>query len=113
MSVHRDDYRNPRLASATRADLLVREMTLTEKCWQLTPVPPWWISLGDGTDPADLATVLAKAPRHVCNFGVDNPAHLAEVVGRNRTGTTRVLISADRTFLSHATITTLTDAHMP
>ena len=34
-----------------RADLLAREMTVVDKCYQLTAVPPCWLALGDGTDP--------------------------------------------------------------
>jgi len=48
----------------------------------VTAVPPWWLSLGDGTDPDGVEELLTKAPGHVCNFGVDDPAQLAAVVGR-------------------------------
>lgn len=78
------DYRNPQLAPSVRADLLAQQMTTSEKCWQLTAVPPWSLSLGDGTEPENIEAVLAKAPGHVCNFGVDSPSTLAEIVGRTQ-----------------------------
>jgi len=70
-----------RLPADVRADLLARQMTVTEKCYQLTAVPPWWLSLADGTDPAGLDDLLSKAPGHVCNFAVDTPDRLADLVG--------------------------------
>ena len=47
----RHDHLDHRLPLEVRADLLAREMTVVEKCNQLTAVPPWWLALGDGTDP--------------------------------------------------------------
>jgi beta-glucosidase len=76
------DYRDPRLPADVRADLLLREMTTLEKCWQLTTVPAWWLVSADGVDPSALDTLLERAPGHVSNFGLDDPAQLAEVVGR-------------------------------
>ena len=45
----RHDHLDHRLPLEVRADLLAREMTVVEKCNQLTAVPPWWLALGDGT----------------------------------------------------------------
>ncbi|WP_432995502.1 glycoside hydrolase family 3 N-terminal domain-containing protein [Dactylosporangium sp. CA-233914] len=36
----------------------------------------------DGSDPDGLEDILAKAPGHICNFALDNPAQTAAVVGR-------------------------------
>ncbi len=76
------DFRDPTLSPEVRADLLAREMTTTEKAWQLTAVPPWWLSEPDGSDPDGLADLLAKAPGHISNFGLDDPAAMAAAVGR-------------------------------
>lgn len=76
------DHRNPDLAPEHRADLLLGEMTLREKAFQLTSVPPWYLVLADGSRPAQVEEYLAKAPGHICNFGVDDPATMADIVGR-------------------------------
>ena len=57
-------------------------MTLREKAFQLTSVPPWYLVLADGSRPAQGEEYLAKAPGHICNFGVDDPAAMADIVGR-------------------------------
>ena len=76
------DHLDASLPSAERADLLAGQMTTAEKCWQLTAVPAWWMSLADGSDPDGLDELLTRAPGHVSNFAVDDPARLAEIVGR-------------------------------
>lgn len=76
------DHRNPDLAPEHRADLLLGEMNLREKAFQLTSVPPWYLVLADGSRPAQVEEYLAKAPGHICNFGVDDPATMADIVGR-------------------------------
>ncbi len=79
MSHH--DYRDAGLPADVRADLLAREMTVVEKCHQLTAVPAWWLALADGADPEGIEDLLEKAPGHVSNFAVDDPARMAEIVG--------------------------------
>ena len=76
------DHLDHRLPPPVRADLLAQKMTVVEKCYQLTAVPPWWLALGDGSDPDDVEDLLAKAPGHVCNFATDDPARMAKLVGR-------------------------------
>jgi beta-glucosidase len=78
---HGKSYRDKHLSAEARADLLLAEMTLTEKAHQLVSVPPWYLVLADGSAPADRAEWLAKAPGHICNFGVDDPATMARIVG--------------------------------
>lgn len=70
------------LPAAARADLLARQMTTLEKCYQLTAVAPWALAMPDGSEPHGLDDVLALAPGHICNFALDDPAQTARVVGR-------------------------------
>ena len=56
----RHDHLDHRLPLEVRADLLAREMTVVEKCNQLTAVPPWWLALGDGTDPDGTEDLLSE-----------------------------------------------------
>jgi len=76
------DHLDRTLPVDVRVDLLAQQMTTLEKCYQLTAVPPWWLSLGDGSDPEGVEELLAKSPGHVCNFAVDDPSRLAQIVGR-------------------------------
>jgi beta-glucosidase-like glycosyl hydrolase len=78
---HPTSHRDERLSAEERADLLLAEMTLREKAHQLVSVPPWYLVLADGSAPADRAEWLAKGPGHICNFGVDDPATMARIVG--------------------------------
>ena len=80
MSQHH--YREAGLPADVRADLLAREMSVVEQCYQLTPVPAWWVALADGAEPEGIGDLLEKAPGHVSNFAVDDPARMAEIVGR-------------------------------
>lgn len=75
-------YLNPGISPEERADLLLHEMTVREKCFQLNSIPPWYLVLADGSRPLEADEYLAKAPGHICNFGVDDPATMAEIVGR-------------------------------
>jgi len=43
----RRDHLDHRLPPEVRADLLAREMTVVEKCYQLTAVPPRWLARVD------------------------------------------------------------------
>ena len=47
-----EDYRDAQLPAGDRADLLLRRMTLEEKCGQLTSTVPWRLIRGDGSDAA-------------------------------------------------------------
>lgn len=75
-----------------RVDLLLQAMTLREKAFQLTSAPPWWLVAADGSVPARLDETLASPPGHICNFGVDDPATMARVVG----GMQRAMIEGTR-----------------
>jgi beta-glucosidase len=95
-----------------RADLLARQMTTVEKCYQLTAVPPWWMSLSDGSDPVGLTDLLAKAPGHVCNFAVDEPSQFAEIVGRiQRVAVERTRLQVPILFHSEALNGFMTGGH--
>ncbi|BBH63319.1 beta-glucosidase [Actinoplanes sp. OR16] len=80
MTLH--DHLDATLPADVRADLLSRQMTTLEKCYQLTAVLPWWLVTADGSDADVLDDMIAKAPGHVCNFSVDDPAQMAHLVGR-------------------------------
>lgn len=75
-----ESHLDPRLSVPERADILAGSMTLSEKVWQLTAVPVWWLKLADRTDPPGLERMLEKAPGHVSNFAVDDPAVLADII---------------------------------
>lgn len=70
------------LAPEQRANLLLSQMTLREKCFQLTSVPPWYLTLASGERPTMADEYVEKAPGHICNFGVDDPETMASIVGR-------------------------------
>jgi beta-glucosidase len=74
-------FKNQALSATERADLLLGQMTLREKAHQLVSVPPWYLSLADGSAPAERSEWLSKAPGHICNFGVDDPVTMARIVG--------------------------------
>ena len=77
-----ENYPDARLPAAERAELLLRRMTLAEKCGQLTSVVPWVLIRGDGTDADRGPQVLADPPGHVGGpLAVDDPAQLARLVG--------------------------------
>lgn len=73
-------YLNHSLSAEDRASLLLEQMTLREKAYQLTSVPPWYLVLADGSAPAERAEWLDKGPGHICNFGVDDPVTMARIV---------------------------------
>lgn len=75
------DHRDARLPAAERASLLLREMTLEEKCYQLVSVMPWTLVRADGSDADDAEEWLAHPPGHVAGLIVDTPAKLAQLVG--------------------------------
>ena len=65
-----------------RVSLLLEQMRLREKCFQLTSVAPWNIVSPSGGPADDAAEFLAKSPGHVSNFALDDPGTHADVVGR-------------------------------
>lgn len=73
-------YRDTSLAPSARATSLVSEMTLREKCFQLTSIPPWAYVQADGSRSPSAAENVARAPGFVCNFGVDDPQAMADTV---------------------------------
>ena len=97
------NHLDPTLAPDVRTDLLAEQMTTIEKCYQLTAVPPWWLSRADGSDPAGLTGLLGKAPGHVSNFGTDDPEQLAIIVGRiQRTAVERTRLGVPVLFHAEA-----------
>ncbi len=76
------DHLDATLPVEVRADLLARQMTTLEKCYQLTAVAPWSLVSIDGTDPAGIEDMLGKAPGHIAGVMVDDPAQAADLVGR-------------------------------
>src|SRR5690348_6396229 len=72
-------YRETHLSAGTRADLLLREMTLDEKCGQLTAALPWSLIHWDGSDADTAEQVLERPPGHVAGLNVDDPAQLANL----------------------------------
>lgn len=73
---------NTELSVEDRVRSLLGEMTLREKAFQLTSVPPWYFVNADGSVPVDLQENLDKSPGHICNFGVDNPEAMRDIVTR-------------------------------
>ncbi|MYS48619.1 beta-glucosidase, partial [Streptomyces sp. SID6013] len=76
-----EDHRDPRLPPAERATLLLREMTLDEKCHQLVSVMPWTLVRADGSDSDEAERWLRNPPGHVAQLITDSPVKLAELVG--------------------------------
>jgi beta-glucosidase-like glycosyl hydrolase len=75
-------HRDASLPAGVRADLLLREMTLEEKCHQLTAVLPWSLVRSDGSDAEDADEVLMHPPGHVAGLNLDDPAQQARLVGQ-------------------------------
>ncbi|RSM43171.1 beta-glucosidase [Amycolatopsis balhimycina DSM 5908] len=76
-----ESYRDIRLPAAERAELLLAEMTVDEKCAQITGVWPWQLVRADGTDAEETEEVLRRAPGHVAGLSGDDPARVARVAG--------------------------------
>ena len=74
------DHLNTDLAPDVRASALLQEMTLLEKCFQLTSVAPWDYVRADGTRSPNADESARKAPGFICNFGVDDPSSMARTV---------------------------------
>jgi beta-glucosidase len=77
----RDDYRDARLPADERATLLLRELTVEEKCHQLVSVMPWTLVRADGSDSDEAEEWLKNPPGHVAQLITDTPAKLAQLVG--------------------------------
>jgi hypothetical protein len=56
-----EDYRDPSLSAGVRAELVLRQMTLEEKCDQLTAGWPWLLVRADGSDAEGAGEVLTRA----------------------------------------------------
>lgn len=76
----RPDHLDATMRAEDRASLLLEQMTLLEKSYQLASVPPWYLALSDGTEPEGIEFYRTRPPGHVCNFGVDDPATMAGIV---------------------------------
>ena len=69
------------LEPSHRADLLLAEMTVAEKCHQLTSRMPWSLISADGSDAAGADDVLRNPPGHIAQLIHNDAAQLAAMVG--------------------------------
>ncbi|MDX3638157.1 glycoside hydrolase family 3 N-terminal domain-containing protein [Streptomyces sp. MB09-02B] len=76
-----NDHRDVRLPAGERATLLLRELTVEEKCHQLVSVMPWTLVRADGSDSDEAEHWLRNPPGHVAQLITDDPAKLAQLVG--------------------------------
>ncbi|MGW1271318.1 glycoside hydrolase family 3 N-terminal domain-containing protein [Streptomyces sp. NPDC002491] len=83
MSPARPLHLDTTLAASERAELLLRQMTLEEKCGQLSSFLPWTFVNPDGSVLAgSVEKVLATCPPgHIAQLITDDPAQLAKLVG--------------------------------
>lgn len=108
-----ESFRDARLPATERADLLLREMTLQEKCDQLTGVWPWLLVRADGSDAEGAEAVLRRAPGHVAALSGEDPARLARVVGAiQRQYVTRTRLGIPALFHQEALNGLLAGGHM-
>lgn len=77
-----NDYLNANLSASERADLLLAQMTIAEKAWQLTAVPPWWMTTVHGEDPVDIDRMIERNPGHVSNLASDDPNTTARLAAK-------------------------------
>jgi beta-glucosidase-like glycosyl hydrolase len=106
-------YSDTSLPAETRADLLLQEMTLEEKCGQLTSVMPWSLVSSDGSDADGVADLLASPPGHVAQLIVDDPAQLARLVATmQRQFVTRTRLGIPALFHAEALNGFLAGGHM-
>lgn len=74
---------DPTLTPAERAVRLLARMTLREKCWQLTAVPPWHLlHRAAGDDGRDGASAAETPPGLVSSLATDDPRQLRDLVAR-------------------------------
>lgn len=71
-------WKDERLDPSHRAELLLGELTVEEKCHQLVARMPWSLVKPDGAE-VDLGT---PPPGHVAQLIMDDPAQLSRMVGR-------------------------------
>lgn len=81
MSTSTEEHREARLPAADRADLLLRQMTLDEKCDQLTGGWPWLMVRSDGSDADGVDALLPHAPGHIPGLAGDDPVRIALITG--------------------------------
>ncbi|MGA5454744.1 glycoside hydrolase family 3 N-terminal domain-containing protein [Streptomyces umbrinus] len=106
-------HRDARLPAGERAALLLREMTLEEKCHQLVSVMPWTLVRPDGSDSDEAEGWLAHPPGHVAGLIVDTPAELAHLVGSiQRQAVERTRLSIPVLFHQEAISGFLAGGHM-
>ena len=97
------DFLDVSLTAELRAELLLAQMTLREKCHQIVAVPPWYFVKGDGSDADGLEEKLADAPGHVSNWGVDDPEqHAALITKIQRIAVTRTRLGIPVLFHTEA-----------
>ncbi|OLT30802.1 beta-glucosidase [Actinomadura sp. CNU-125] len=77
-----DSHRNADLPDDVRAELLLREMTLEEKCGQLSSVFPWALVQADGSAATGAEETLRHPPGHIAALYLDDPAQQARLIGR-------------------------------
>jgi hypothetical protein len=85
-------WMNEQLDPGHRAQLLLAQLTIAEKCHQLTVRMPWSVVNADGTDAAGAAEVLRNPPGHIAQLILDDAGKLADMVGRIQ----RKVLSASR-----------------
>ncbi|HWH98492.1 MAG TPA: glycoside hydrolase family 3 N-terminal domain-containing protein, partial [Pseudolysinimonas sp.] len=73
-------YRDASLPITERVELLLAEMTVREKSYQLVSVPPWYLVAADGTRSLQADEYAPLGAGHICNFGVDDPATMSRIV---------------------------------
>lgn len=81
MSTSSNDHRDARLPTSERVELLLREMTLDEKCAQLTGGWPWLMVDADGSDAEGVEQRLQNPPGHIAGLAGDNPDRVARLTG--------------------------------
>lgn len=74
-------YRDPARSTNERVDALIAEMTLREKCWQLSCIPMWALIGPDGSDPDGLAETLDRSPGNIAALLGDDPLQSARAIG--------------------------------
>ncbi|MFG2971125.1 glycoside hydrolase family 3 N-terminal domain-containing protein [Streptomyces sp. NPDC048288] len=74
-------HRDVHLPADTRAALLLPEMTLEEKCAQLTAVWPWKLIDADGTQAEGADEFLKVPPGHIPALSADDPNRIARMTG--------------------------------
>ncbi|MES5823091.1 glycoside hydrolase family 3 N-terminal domain-containing protein [Streptomyces sp. RG80] len=75
------EFRDARLSADVRAESLLREMTIEEKCAQLTCAWPWRLIDADGSDAEGADEFLKGPPGHVAAVAADDPVRVARMTG--------------------------------